>query len=241
MIIDGRKIADDIVSNLGDSLRGRTLGMVVNAGDPATESFVAIKERVAARLGVEVKRGDLADFIETCDGVLVQLPHPDAGALLPQIPPEKDVDALGLHPEVVAPVAAAVREVLERSSVEMQNKKAVVVGGGKLVGKPVAGLLRDMGAQVSVVTLESGSLSELKDADIVVAGAGSPHVIRPEMLKSGVALIDAGTSEQAGRVVGDCDPACADVAGIFTPVPGGIGPIAVAMLFVNLFVLVKKH
>ena len=78
---------------------------------------------------------------------------------------------------------------------------------------------------------------ELKDADIVVSGAGSPHLIKPEMLKEGVVLIDAGTSESAGKVVGDCDPACAELASVFTPVPGGVGPIAVAMLFKNFFAL----
>lgn len=238
MIIDGRAIAEDIVSGLGDSLRGRTLGMAVSSGDPATESFVRIKERVAERLGVLVKRGELNDLIRTCDGVLVQLPHPDAGVLLPQLPPDKDVDALGLHPEVLAPVAGAVREILERSAVGVRGKKAVVVGEGRLVGKPVSRMLRGMGAEISVVTLEQGSLSQLKEADIVVSGAGAPHMLKPEMLKRGVALIDAGTSESGGKVVGDADPACAEVASLFTPVPGGVGPVAVAMLFKNLLELV---
>lgn len=80
----------------------------------------------------------------------------------------------------------------------------------------------------------------LKEADIVVSGAGSPHFIKPHMLKSGVVLIDAGTSEQAGKLAGDCDPACAEVVSVFTPVPGGVGPVAVAMLFKNLATLTKK-
>jgi 5,10-methylene-tetrahydrofolate dehydrogenase/methenyl tetrahydrofolate cyclohydrolase len=169
--------------------------------------------------------------------VLVQLPHPQADALLAQIPPDKDVDALGLAPKVLAPVAGAVKEILARSDIEVRGKKAIVVGEGRLVGKPISRMLRDMGAEVSVVTLEQGSLAELKDADIVVSGAGSPHLIQPEMLKPGVILIDAGTSESGGRMVGDCDPACADAASVFTPVPGGVGPVAVAMLFKNLSTL----
>jgi len=239
VVIDGKQIAEEIIAGLGDSLRGKKLGIVVNVGDAATESFVKIKEKVAARLGVEVKRGELQDLMKTCDGVLVQLPHPDAQSLLAQIPPEKDVDALGPAPKVLAPVAAAVKEVLSRheQGLPLLNKKAVVVGEGRLVGKPVATMLRDMGYSVSVVSLEQGSLAELKDADIVVSGTGSPHLIKPEMLKDGVILIDAGTSEQGGKVVGDCDPSCAQVARVFTPVPGGIGPIAVAMLFKNLAAL----
>ncbi len=244
MVVDGKQIAEEIVASLGDSLRGRTLGMVVNGGDAATESFVKIKERVAERLGVIVKKGELQELLSPCDGVLVQLPHPDAGILTPRIPSEKDVDALGLHPEVLAPVAGAVKEILARtwgSRTSPKGVKAVVVGEGKLVGKPVAAMLREEGYTVEVVSLEQGSLDALKDADVVVSGAGSPHLIKPEMLKPGVVLIDAGTSEQAGKVVGDCDPACAEVASVMTPVPGGVGPIAVAMLFKNLSDLIKHN
>jgi methylenetetrahydrofolate dehydrogenase (NADP+)/methenyltetrahydrofolate cyclohydrolase len=239
MIVDGRKIAEDILAELGDSLRGRALGIVANAGDPATESYVRIKERAAARLGVAVKRGELADLLEACDGILVQLPHPQADELCADIPPEKDVDALGTAPLVAAPVAGAAKEILARSGVEARGAKAVVVGDGRLVGGPVSRMLRAMGADVSVVTLEQGSLSQLKDADIVVSGAGAPHMLKPEMLKPGVVLIDAGASESAGKVAGDADPACAEVASVFTPVPGGVGPVAVAMLFKNLFTLIK--
>ncbi len=235
MILDGRHIADEIVSGLGDTLRGMTLGIVMNAGDPATRSFVKIKTRVAERLGVVVKEytpADSAAAVAECDAVVVQLPIEGADALLAQVPHTKDVDN---YP--VAPVAAAVAEILARTNVDPNNKKVVVVGEGKLVGAPVAQLLRAMGANVSVVTLEQGSLDELKDADIVVSGAGSPGLIRPETLKQGVVLIDAGTSESAGKLAGDCDPRCAEVARVFTPVPGGVGPIAVAMLFKNLLTL----
>jgi len=240
MIVNGKKIADEILASLGESLRGKKLGIVASAGNPATESYVARKAQVAERLGVEVVRGRLEDIATMCDGILVQLPHPDAEALLPQIPGHKDVDALSTQPEVMAPVAAAVHYILSHEGIGVANKKVVVVGGGKLVGQPVSQMLRSMGAAVSVVTLESGSLLELKDADIVVSGVGSPHLIKPDMLKPGVVLIDAGTSESAGRVVGDCDPSCASVASVFTPTPGGVGPIAVAMLFKNLADLIKK-
>ncbi len=240
MIVDGKQLAEEILAGLGDSLSGKKLGIVASLGNPATESFVKIKERVAERLGVEVVRGQLQDIANMCDGVLVQLPHPDAETLLPHIPGHKDVDALSTQPQVVAPVAAAVQYILVREGIGVANKKVVVVGEGRLVGQPVAKMLRDMGAEVTIVSLESGTLAELKDADVVVSGAGAPHVIKPEMLKPGVVLIDAGTSESGGKVVGDADPACAEVASVFTPVPGGVGPIAVAMLFKNLAILTKK-
>lgn len=231
MIVDGKKIAERVVAGLGDQLHGATLGIVMNAGDAATQSFVKIKERVAAQLGVEVRRFAPEDIGQAllCDGVVVQLPIANADALLAQVPQNKDIDN---YPQ--APVAAAVAEILAHAGVDPKNKKVVVVGDGHLVGKPVAQMLRAMGADVSVVSLEQGSLDELKTADLIVSGAGSPGLIKPGMLKSGVVLIDAGTSESAGKVAGDCDPACAEVASVFTPVPGGVGPVVVAMLFKNL-------
>lgn len=225
MIIDGKKIAEEIIAGL--SLKGATLGVVVSQ-DPVSQSFLRIKERAAVKLGVEVVYGELENLME-CDGIIVQLPHPRAQELLPKIPKEKDVDQYPMPP-----VAGAVAEILSRQGIAAANKKAVVVGEGRLVGKPVADLLRDTGAKVTVISLDQGSLQELKNADIVVSGAGSPGLIKPEMLMEGVVLIDAGTSEQAGQVVGDCDPACIQVASLFTPVPGGVGPIAVACLFKNL-------
>lgn len=237
MIIDGKKIAQQIVAELGESLVGRTLGVVMNTGDAATESFVKIKEKTAERLGVVLQRFDATQILEAllCDGVVVQLPIENADALLAQVPPEKDVDHFPM-----APVAATVLEILKRSDVSLSGKRAVVVGEGRLVGKPTAAMLKERGAEVHIVSLEQGSLDMLKDADIVVSGAGSPGLIKPEMLKQGVVLIDAGTSESAGKLVGDCGPRCADVASVFTPVPGGVGPIAVAMLFKNLAILTSK-
>ena len=240
MIVDGKKIAEDIIAGLGESLRGKRLGIVVGAQDSATDSFIKIKSRVAARLGVVVVRGELEELIKTCDGVIVQLPIPNSEALLAALPQEKDVDALGPAPLVRAPVAEAIKEVLRLHFGSPRGKIAVVVGAGRLVGAPAAKLLRELGAEVSVITQTNGSLEQLKTADIVVLGAGEPGLIKPDMLKNGVVLIDAGTSEQEGRLAGDADPACAAVASVFTPVPGGIGPIAVAMIFKNLSDLARR-
>lgn len=239
MIVDGKKIAEEIIAGLGDSLRGKRLGIVAGTQDSATDSFIKIKSRVAERLGVVVVRGELEELIRTCDGVIVQLPMPNSAALIATLPPERDVDALGPASLVRAPVAEAVAEVLSRADILREAKlpagyRAVVVGAGRLVGAPAAKLLRELGAEVSVITQKDGSLGQLKDADVVVLGAGEPGLIKPEMLKPGVVLIDAGTSEQGGRLAGDADPSCAAVASVFTPVPGGIGPIAVAMIFKNL-------
>ncbi len=245
MIIDGKAIAEEVLLALEKERAAfgpLRLGIVTNEGDAATDSFVRIKSRIAERLNIELVRFAPAYITDAlkCDGVIVQLPMPGSDALLDLLPPDKDVDALGLAPAVRAPVAEAVAEVLSRSVVDPLGKVAIVVGAGRLVGLPVAALLKDAGAEVSVITQTHGSLDSLKNADIVVLGAGEPGLVQPRMLKPGVVLIDAGTSEQGGKLSGDADPACAQAASVFTPVPGGIGPIAVAMIFKNLLTLVKS-
>lgn len=266
MNIEGLKIAESIYVELGQRRAQMaetiSLGIVVASHDPVIESFVRIKSRAAARLNVELRRLDLLNQPTTADalaaieqlapkveGIIVQLPLPeslDTTAILAAIPPYLDVD--GINPAVadaertvLAPVADAIEEILKRSNIEVRGKSCVVVGAGKLVGVPAAYLMRRLGAEVSVVTLESGSLEELKAADIVILGAGNPGFVKPEMIMDGVVLIDAGTSEQGGKVIGDADPACADKASVFTPVPGGVGPIAVSMIFKNLFDLIEKN
>jgi len=266
MTIDGRTIAEQVylalIAGQASDRQVVRLGIVVASHDPVIESFVKIKSRAASRLGVEMRRIDLlnkpttADAIAAIeklapevDGIIVQLPLPstlDTEAILAAIPPYLDVD--GINPAVAendravrAPVAGAVAEILKVSNVDPKGKRAVVVGAGRLVGIPATHLLESLGATVLVVTLESGSLDALRNADIIVLGAGNPGFIKPEMIKTGAVLIDAGTSESSGKVVGDADPACASKCSIFTPVPGGVGPIAVAMIFENLFELTRHR
>lgn len=266
MTVDGRAIAEELYAELGETRRTLsrdvTLGILVAGGNAVIDSFVRIKCKAAERLGIRIERVDLSHDTtieaivesvhalgEKSDAVIVQLPLPsgvDTNAVLSEIPRDKDVDAINpAVPEdnrlVQAPVALAVVEVLRRTGIETAGKRAVVVGAGRLVGAPSASLLRHAGARVSMFTLEEGSINDLKSADIVVLGAGNPGFIKPAHLKEGVVLIDAGASESAGKVVGDADPACATVASVFTPVPGGIGPIAVAMIFRNLFDLARKR
>lgn len=258
MILDGRAVAEDIYTGLSASgkLQGAKLGIVVGGANPVIEQFVRIKTRAAERLGIEMVRVDLADTSTTeeaiaavgrlaaqTDAVIVQLPLPkslDTEAILSAIPKEKDVDAINPaipeaeHP-VFAPVALAVVELLKCGGVSIEGSRAVVIGAGRLVGAPSAVLLKRLGADVSMFTLDEGSINDLKDADIIVCGAGNPGFVKPEHIKDGVALIDAGASEMSGKVRGDADPACAEKAGVFTPVPGGVGPVAVAMIFKNLY------
>jgi methylenetetrahydrofolate dehydrogenase (NADP+)/methenyltetrahydrofolate cyclohydrolase len=207
---------------------------------------VVVRELLPADETTEYALRALQRLAEHCAGIIVQMPLPsqiNLGQILAALPPHLDVDAITEYkgPSFVrAPVAEAVSEVFVRAGVSAAGKRAVVVGAGMLVGAPVAVLLKDLGADVFVITRNEGSLLDLKTADIVVLGAGDPGFVKPEHLKQGVVLIDAGTSEASGRLAGDADPKCAEVASVFTPVPGGIGPIAVAMIFKNLFTLAKR-
>lgn len=266
MILSGKTIANDICEALAPeyaklSQRAR-LGIVVVGEDPVIASFVRIKERAARRLGVAFVKMQLPESATTeevlaaveetaraCDAVIPQLPMPkqiDFEKVLAAIPPKKDVDAINpatpLDKRLVRePVALAVLELLDRGGVDVRGKRTVVVGAGRLVGAPAARMLRERGADVHVVTRTEGSLDDLKTADIVVAGTGVSGLIKPDMVKEGVALVDAGTSELGKKVVGDADPACAQKAGVFSPVPGGVGPVAVAMIYKNLLTLIQKN
>ncbi len=260
MILDGKKIAAEVYESLAatwdiSARKNTKLGIIVVGHNPVIESFVSIKKRAAEKLEIPMVRIDFPEtvtegellekirkFAQEVDGLIVQLPLPktiSTDAALAAIPKEKDVDAL--NPTVTeeerpvhAPVALAVVELLRRGAVDIQGKRTVVVGTGRLVGAPSAWLLRKLGANVSIFSRDKGSIEDLKEADIAVLGAGNPGFIKPEHLKQGVAVIDAGTSELNKKIMGDADPACAEKASVFTPVPGGVGPVAVAMIFTNL-------
>jgi methylenetetrahydrofolate dehydrogenase (NADP+) / methenyltetrahydrofolate cyclohydrolase len=267
MIIDGRAIAADLLRQTKQ--RAERLGRVplvraiTCAPSPATLSYLRIKERRAEEAGMQLSVVTLPetateeDFIDAigapgADAVIVQLPLPEAldtERIVNSIPEHLDADVLSdtsygafLHAEtdVLPPVVLAVKEILERSNVSLYEKKCVVVGSGKLVGRPVASWLLRQGAQVLVVTSVEASKQELLNADVVVLGVGKPGLIDSSFLKQGVVLIDAGTSESGGQVVGDAHPSCAEVASVFTPVPGGVGPIAVACLFRNVVTLLER-
>lgn len=185
-------------------------------------------------------------------GIIVQLPLPktfDTEKVLEEIPAEYDVDLLSKEAiekfnegiaRILPPVVGAVAEILKRAHLPVRGKKAVIVGQGKLVGKPAATWLTQEGAEVTIARRATPDLASLtREADIIITGVGSAKLITPNMIKQGVILIDAGTSESEGKASGDADPECAPKCAIFTPVPGGVGPITVAMLFKNLIQLAK--
>ncbi|MDO8408426.1 MAG: bifunctional 5,10-methylenetetrahydrofolate dehydrogenase/5,10-methenyltetrahydrofolate cyclohydrolase [bacterium] len=195
------------------------------------------------------------------DAIVVQLPLPEgvnAKEVCDAIPLAKDADVLstasrmrfeadapaengGLRNPLIPPVAGALAEILRTNDINPAGKRAVVLGDGWLVGRPCATWLTHAGADVIHLRTFVHDLTELRLADIIVSGLGSPHLIKPEMLKEGIVLVDAGTSESGGKLAGDADPACAATCALFTPVPGGVGPIAVAKLFENVVTLAEQN
>ncbi|MDO8443969.1 MAG: bifunctional 5,10-methylenetetrahydrofolate dehydrogenase/5,10-methenyltetrahydrofolate cyclohydrolase [bacterium] len=190
------------------------------------------------------------------DGVMIQIPIPkkfNRDKLIAKISPAKDVDGLrfcaGLDSKFQPPVVLAILEALKIAesrikNYELRDLKITLAGHGFLVGAPLARSLRENGSNPLVILNEVKNLKtqrsfadaqdDIKRADIIISATGSPNLIKPEMVKDGVVLIDAGTSEENGELRGDIDPECYGKASYYTPVPGGIGPVTVAMLLRNL-------
>lgn len=245
--------------------RGITPGLavIIVGEDPASRVYVANKVKACAELGLHsehvVMPADtpeaalLAKIAElnrnpNIHGILVQLPvpkHIDSNKVLEAIDPAKDVD--GFHPvNVGALVTGNMRfapctpygcmKLLENSGVSIEGKHAVVVGRSNIVGKPMALLLLQANATVTICTSKTVDLAKFtRDADILVVATGKPKMITGDMIKPGAAVIDVGINRMAdGKLCGDVDFASAiEVAGWITPVPGGVGPMTITMLVAN--------
>ncbi len=239
------------------------LAVVLTGEDPASQVYVRNKDRAASEAGIEVRTVLLAATtsqaqLEGCvrelaadtsvHGILVQLPLPrglDADAVIRCIPPSKDVD--GLHPENVAALVTGTRglvpctpagcmELLDRHGVELEGREVVVVGRSMLVGKPVALLALARNATVTICHSRTRELDQVCGrADVLVDAVGRAHLVRGSWIRPGATVIDVGINRDAeSKLVGDVDFAGARArAALITPVPGGVGPMTIAMLLRN--------
>ncbi len=197
-----------------------------------------------------IVRAEAKDGRKLYQGLIVQLPLPeqiDSDVVLGAIPAHLDIDVLSPAAQesmyrdgVLPPVVGAVREVLRKLRRDISRAKVLVVGEGRLVGKPLVEWFQTYGINPVVVTERSGDLvAELAQAEIVISGVGKPGLITADMVHAGQVLIDAGTAESGGVVAGDIHPDCIAIVDAMTPVPGGLGPIAVAVLFQNFLTKVQ--
>ena len=257
MIIDGKQIAERIYSELTNTishlLSAPHMTIITCAPTAATQTYLTYKTAAATRVGVLATIITLPPDSTTddcmvaiarasiqTDGIVVQLPlpkHIDTDIVINAIPASLDIDGLR-YPKAqtnfLPPVAGAVAEIARTHGVTFRNKQAVVVGYGRLVGQPCAAYLKASDATVEVITdTIVGEEARIKAADVLVLGTGQPGLITPDMIKDDVMVFDAGTAEVGDRLRGDADPSCAEKASLYTPVPGGIGPITIALLLKN--------
>jgi len=261
--ISGTEIAQDILANLKTKKPPeKILAAILVGEDPSSVSFIAQKGKEAKELGIDFrvyrfdkdiandelrrKAGEIAQK-KPVGGVIVQLPlppHINRHYILNSVPREKDVDVLGERAlgafytgrNLALPGAASVvKEILHRQGYE--EFSAAVVGLGLLVGKPVAHYLM---AHANALTLidEGGDVARVKEADVVVLGAGKAGIVDSPMLKYGALVIDFGYSLSGGKLRGDFNPEGSEsLKGLYTPTPGGTGPILVAKLLENFYAL----
>ena len=240
------------------------LGTILVGEDPGSHAYVGGKHRDCAEVGINSIRIDLPSNAtqqqvteaitqlntdSNCTGFIVQLPLPndlDSNLALEQIDPRKDAD--GLHPVNLgklvlgenAPLPCTPRgiiELLRAYKIELNGANIVIIGRGVTVGRPL-GLILTRKTENSTVTIcHTGTKNltqHLLNADVVVAAAGVPHLVKPNMIKKGAAVVDVGITRTDKGLVGDIDPGVKEVAGYFSPMPGGTGPMTRAMLITNV-------
>lgn len=246
------------------------LYVIIVGEDPASKVYVRNKEIAARKVGMvseairlpeSTSQDELLDVIDSLnrdpkvDGILVQLPlpkHIDKDTVIAAVAPDKDVDGffgmksgLTLKAGYVAPCTPrAAIHLIRTTGMKIEGSHALVIGRGELVGKPVAGLLLGENATVTIAHSRTRNLKDLAlTADIIVAAVGRPHIVTGDMVKPGAVLIDVGINTlEDGTIVGDIDfEAACGRAGYITPVPGGVGPMTIAMLMRNTLDCYSKH
>jgi methylenetetrahydrofolate dehydrogenase (NADP+)/methenyltetrahydrofolate cyclohydrolase len=247
------------------------LAVIIVGENPASKVYVGQKEKTCANLGIysekhalpaDVSEEELIGLIHKLNGdprvhgVLVQLPlpgHIDEGRVLETIDPRKDVD--GFHPVNVGKLVVGEETLLpctphgiiillERAGVDLKGKEAVVVGRSNIVGKPVSLLLLSRHATVTICHSRTRDLTaHTASADVLVAAVGKPGMIKADMVKEGVVVIDVGVNRlEDGRLVGDVDfEGVKEKASAITPVPGGVGPMTITMLMRNTIEAAKQQ
>lgn len=265
----GERILAELKTQVAGMAKKPRLAVVVVGEDPVIASFIAQKKKAAEKIGAEVRIYPLPADITTNElrrriseivhekknsAVIIQLPlppHINKQYILNAIPPEKDADVLSARAignfatgksAIMPPVAGAIRKLFEEYAIDYRTKSITIVGTGALVGRPVALWLMSEGAGFTIIT-ESTKYPEeiMRAADIVISGIGKARFITGDMIKKDAVVVDAGTSESAGEIAGDIDAESVSAkAGALAPVPGGVGPITVAILLKNLFTLAQQ-
>jgi methylenetetrahydrofolate dehydrogenase (NADP+) / methenyltetrahydrofolate cyclohydrolase len=268
ILVNGKRIADEKFSKIEKELREASLSLaVLQVGEnEVSDIYINAKKRELEKRGISVLvykmdggvsteevKEKINSFTE--DGIIVQLPlseNLNKEEILNSIKKEKDVDILsylscGLYykgmMKTIPPVVGAVKTILEEGDISLLKKNVVLIGAGELVGKPLSLFLMKEGATFSVLNKDTEDISSfLKDANIVISGAGAPGLVKGEMIKKDTVVIDAGTSIVSGKLKGDVEREGLKLkTGLFAPVPGGVGPLTIYFLAENLLKLKKNE
>ncbi len=265
-IIDGKalgaRVREEVAASVAE-LGHVGLATILVGDDPASHIYIDLKQKAATQAGMDARDLKLpADTSEDellatiaevnadddVDGLLVQLPlpdHIDETRVIEAIAPEKDVD--GIHPvnagrlylgrpTLVPGTPLGIMRLLDEYGIPLEGARAVVVGRSAIVGKPVAHLLLQRNATVTICHSRTQDLERhTLDADVLVAAVGRTHLISADMVKAGGTVIDVGMNrdESSRKVLGDVDPGAMERAAYMTPVPGGVGPMTIAMVLQN--------
>jgi methylenetetrahydrofolate dehydrogenase (NADP+)/methenyltetrahydrofolate cyclohydrolase len=263
-LLDGKALAERVRAKVKEevaSLGELGLATVLVGDDAASQIYIRRKHEAAREVGIqatdvrlpaETTQDELLDRIaklngdSSIHGLLVQLPlpdHLDEAPIIRAVDPAKDVD--GLHPlnagqlylgrpTLVPATPVGIMALLAEYDIELSGAKAVVVGRSDIVGKPVAHLLLQQHATVTICHSRTRDLArETLDADVLVVAVGQSALVTADMVKRGAAVVDVGMNRTEAGLTGDVDPAAMDVAGHMTPVPGGVGPMTIASLLGN--------
>ena len=262
--------AEEIKSLTASGRRAPCLAVILVGDDPASAVYVRNKKRACEAVGItsleylldgnetEEKLLELIDFLnkdDNVDGILVQMPVPkqiNPEKVIEAISPNKDVDAFHAYnvgklftgaPTFMPCTPAGVMRLIKEAGVSVAGKNCVIVGRSNIVGKPMSAMLLAEDGTVTICHSRTKNLAEItKTADILVAACGRPKMITGDMVKDGAVLIDVGINRVGDKLVGDLDfDACAEKASFITPVPGGVGPMTIAMLMQNTVTAYKMR
>lgn len=263
-VLNGRELAGYIKERQAHAVRSLRqsehtipkLAIVQTKDDPVINTYVKLKKRYGQDILVEVEPFfvDQKDALPTIEklnadssvhGLIVQLPLADMSEtekICDAVAPEKDVDALGRNSVLEPATPMAILWLLAGYGVELNGKKIVLIGNGKLVGAPLAKLLRNQGQDVEVIDRTTVDLADkVLEADVIITATGSPAILFPEMIKQGAVVIDAGVASEDGKTVGDLHESVYDREDlVLTPQKGGVGPLTVCALFENVITAARN-
>jgi methylenetetrahydrofolate dehydrogenase (NADP+)/methenyltetrahydrofolate cyclohydrolase len=259
-VLNGKELADFIKERQAREVRSLTQAygitpklviIVTDLNNQVIDVYTRLKHKYGADIGIEVdiEKIDQAKAIETLDklnndpsvhGIIVQLPLADPSQtdeIVSRVSPDKDVDGLGKDPHFEPATPMAILWLLSGYNIDLNGKNVVLVGRGKLVGAPLENMLKASGIEPTVVVKDTpDGPGKIGEGDVVISATGVAGLIKPDMLKQGAVLVDAGVASEGGKTVGDVAPEVFEQRDdlTITPIKGGVGPLTVCALFENV-------